>query len=185
MMMLFFYFFGLFALGITGPSLSLFGVVAGLTFYSSSVIAELIRSGVNSLPKGQREAGWALGMTPTQTLVSILLPQAITAMLPSLVSQLVVILKDTALGYIINYPELIRAGQNFSSNKGNLIPTFIVLAAMFILINYALTRVARILERRLQISGRGGKAAPGDPLLNPAAAPSAAPELASSTSQER
>ncbi len=174
MMMLFFYFFGLYALGISGPALALFGVVAGLTFYNSSVIAELIRSGVNSLPRGQREAGWAIGMTPTQTLVTILLPQAITAMLPSLVSQLVVILKDTALGYIISYPELIRAGQNFSSNRGNLIPTFIVLAAIFIVINYGLTRVARVLERRLQISGRGGKTPPGDPLLNPATAPAPA-----------
>jgi glutamate transport system permease protein len=178
MMMLFFYFFGLYALGISGPALSLFGVVAGLTFYNASVIAELIRSGVNSLPRGQREAGWAIGMTPTQTLVTILLPQAITAMLPSLVSQLVVILKDTALGYIISYPELIRAGQNFSSNKGNLIPTFIVLAAMFVVINYALTRLARVLERRLQVSGRGGKIPPADLMLNPEMAPAAAPETA-------
>jgi glutamate transport system permease protein len=173
MMMLFFYFFGLYALGITGPALSLFGVVAGLTFYNSSVIAELIRSGVNSLPKGQREAGLAVGMTPLQTLIAVLLPQAITAMLPSLVSQLVVILKDTALGYIINYPELIRAGQNFASSEGNLIPTFIVLAAIFITINYGLTRVARLLERRLQQSKRGGKTPPADPMLNPALAPQA------------
>jgi glutamate transport system permease protein len=165
MMMLFSYFFGLYALGITGGALSLFGVVAGLVFYNSSVIAELIRSGVNSLPRGQREAGYAIGMTPTQTLAAILLPQAITAMLPSLVSQLVVILKDTALGYIISYPELIRAGQNFSSNKGNLIPVFMVLALLFVLINYALTRVARMLEHRLQVSGRGGRTQVADTTL--------------------
>ena len=56
----------------------------------------------------------AIGMTGGQTLASVLLPQAITAMLPSLISQLVVILKDTALGYIINYSELLRGGQNLS-----------------------------------------------------------------------
>ncbi|HEX8508064.1 MAG TPA: amino acid ABC transporter permease [Propionibacteriaceae bacterium] len=174
MMMLFFYYFGLFALGITGSSLSLFGVVAGLTFYNASVIAELIRSGVHSLPKGQGEAGLAIGMTPTQTLAAILLPQAITAMLPSIISQLVVILKDSALGYIISYSELIRAGQNFSTSKGNLIPTLIVVAVLFIAINYGLTRIARLLETRMQRSGRGPRQRPTDPMMDPAMAPGAA-----------
>jgi glutamate transport system permease protein len=169
MMMLFSYFVGLYALGITGDALSLFGVVAGLTFYNSSVIAELIRSGVSSLPRGQREAGLSIGLTPTQTLTSILLPQAITAMLPSLISQLVVIVKDSALGYIINYSELIRAGQNFSTQYGNLIPTLMVVGVMFIVINYALTRLARFIERRLQVSRRGPRQ-PVDPLMNPAMA---------------
>ncbi len=174
MMMLFAYYFGVYALHIFGSGASLFGVVAGLTFYNSSVIAELIRSGVGSLPKGQREAGLAIGMTPTQSLVSILLPQAITAMLPSLVSQLVVILKDSALGFWINYAELIRAGQNLSTTKGNLIPTLIVLAAIFIVINYALTRVARTLEQRLRQRRNTGKKPPVDPMMDPAMVPGAA-----------
>ena len=169
MMMLFWYFVGLYAIGITGEALSLFGVVAGLTFYNSSVIAELIRSGVGSLPRGQREAGLAIGLTPTQTLTAILLPQAITAMLPSIVSQLVVIVKDSALGYIINYSELLRAGQNFSTNYGNLIPTLMVVGVLFIVINYLLTRLARFIERRLQVSRRGPRR-PIDPLMNPAMA---------------
>ena len=160
-MMIFAYFFAVFVLGVTGDPASLFGVVAGLTLYNSSVIAELIRSGVFSLPKGQREAGLAVGLTPSQAMLSILLPQAITAMLPSLLSQLVVILKDTALGYIINFSELIRGGQNLSTNYGNLIPAFLVLAALFIVINYALTLVARLVERRLQRSAKGGP--PVDP----------------------
>jgi glutamate transport system permease protein len=166
-MMIFAYYFGVFVLGIVGDAASLFGVVAGLTLYNSSVIAELIRSGVFSLPRGQREAGLALGLTDGQTMRTILLPQAVTAMLPSLLSQLVVILKDTALGYIIAYSELIRGGQNLSTNYGNLIPTFLVLAAMFILLNYALTAVARVLERRLQRSAKGGR--PLGPTLTPAA----------------
>jgi glutamate transport system permease protein len=154
-MMIFSYYFAVFVVGITGDAASLFGVVAGLTLYNSSVIAELIRSGVHSLPKGQREAGLAVGLTPFQAMTAILLPQAITAMLPSLLSQLVVILKDTALGYIINFSELIRGGQNLSTNYGNLIPTFLVLATIFILINYSLTFVARLVERRLQRSSKG------------------------------
>lgn len=154
-MMIFSYYVAVFVVGIVGDAASLVGVVAGLTLYNSSVIAELIRSGVFSLPRGQREAGLAVGLTPAQTMTAVLLPQAVTAMLPSLLSQLVVILKDTALGYIINYAELIRGGQNLSTNYGNLIPTFLVLAAMFIVINYALTVVARLVERRLQRSARG------------------------------
>lgn len=160
-MMIFSYSFAVFVLSITGDAASLFGVVAGLTLYNSSVIAELIRSGVHSLPRGQREAGLAVGLTPFQAMTAILLPQAVTAMLPSLLSQLVVILKDTALGYIINFSELIRGGQNLSTNYGNIIPAFIVLAVIFVLINYSLTFVARLVERRLQRSARGSR--PTDP----------------------
>ncbi|GAA1428799.1 amino acid ABC transporter permease [Microlunatus lacustris] len=168
-MMLFVYFFSIYVLGVLGDAATLLGVVGGLTLYNSAVIAELIRSGVHSLPRGQREAGLAIGLTPTQTLASVLLPQAVTAMLPSLLSQLVVVLKDTALGYIISFSELIRSGQNLSANYGNLIPTFLVLAAMFILINYSLTFVARLVERRLQRSAKGAAPRdPDDPALVPA-----------------
>ena len=79
MMMLFAYYVFLFGFQISGDFLSLYGVIAGLTFYNSSVIAELIRSGVGALPMGQREAGLAIGLTPFQTLRMVLLPQAITA----------------------------------------------------------------------------------------------------------
>ena len=103
----------------------------------------------------------AIGLSPRQVLGSILLPQAVTAMLPSLISQLVVIPKDTALGYIISHSELLRAGQNLSTLYGNLIPTLIVLAAIFILINYGLTLLARLVERRLKRSGRSARPAPG------------------------
>ena len=109
MMMLFAYYVFLFGFQISGDFLSLYGVIAGLTFYNSSVIAELIRSGVGSLPNGQREAGLAIGLTPFQTLRMVLLPQAITLMLPSIVSQLVVVLKDSALGFLILYAELVRS----------------------------------------------------------------------------
>ena len=150
MMMLFAYHFGLRGLGITGAVLPFFGVVVGLTFYNSCVIAELVRSGVNSLPKGQKEAGLAVGLTPMATLTTILLPQAITAMLPSMLSQLVVILKDSALGYMISYGELLRSGINLSTAFANLIPTMIVLAAMYIVINSLLTNAAAKVQARLR-----------------------------------
>lgn len=149
MMMLFAFYVALFTLRLPGEILPIFGVVVGLTLYNSCVMAELIRSGVHSLPQGQREAGLAIGLTRRQTLLNILLPQAITAMLPSLVSQLVVILKDTALGYLITYPDLIRSMQNLSVVKGNLVTSFVVAALIFILINYSLTSFARWLEHTL------------------------------------
>jgi glutamate transport system permease protein len=150
MMMLFAYYAGLFGLRISGASLPLFGVVVGLTVYNSCVLAELVRSGVNSLPAGQRESGLAIGLTPMQTLTSILLPQAITAMLPSMLSQLVVILKDSALGTMISYLELLHSGINLATAYANLIPTLIVLAVLYIVINSALTRVAGLVEARLR-----------------------------------
>ena len=169
MMMLFAYFVGLYALSISGEALSLFGVVAGLTFYNSSVIAELIRSGVGSLPRGQREAGLAIGLTPTQTLTSILLPQAITAMLPSIISQLVVIAQGLRPGLHHHLPGADPCRAELLHQHGNLIPTLIVVAAIFIVINYALTRLARFIERRLQASRRGPRQ-PIDPMMNPALA---------------
>lgn len=170
MMMFFAYFFGIFVLGISGDILPLFGAVVGLSFYNSCVIAELVRSGVHSLPRGQREAGYAIGLTSGQTLTSVLLPQAITAMLPSIVSQLVVILKDSALAYNITYLELLRQGQNLATFKGNLIPTLIVLAAIYIIINWALTRLARYLEARLRSGKRGIRPTPLNPGVDPALA---------------
>lgn len=129
-------------------------VITGLTLYNGSVVAELLRSGVGGLPSGQSEAGLAIGLTRSQTLRSILLPQAITAMLPALVSQLVVILKDTALGAIITYPELLTTFSQIGSYKSNPVPALIVIALIFIAINYLLTSAAAKIEARLRDKGR-------------------------------
>jgi glutamate transport system permease protein len=129
-------------------------VITGLTLYNGSVIAELLRSGVGSLPAGQAEAGLSIGLTRGQTLRSIQLPQAVTAMLPALVGQLVVVLKDTALGQIITYNELLTNYQRIGSTWGNIVPAMIVIATIYILINYALTSLAAYVEGRLRRRGR-------------------------------
>lgn len=153
MAMLFFYYLMVFAAPfntLVPPNLKgLVGVVAGLTFYNGAVMAELLRAGVNSLPRGQTEAGLSIGLSLGQTRRMILLPQAITAMMPALVSQLVIIVKDTALGYIITYPELLRSATNLSSGGTNIIPVFLIAAALFIVINYSLTRFAEYLQKRM------------------------------------
>jgi glutamate transport system permease protein len=135
-----------------------FAVVIALTLYNGSVIAELVRSGVHGLPKGQREAGMAIGMTRGQSMRSIELPQALVAMLPSLVSQFVVILKDSALGSIITYSELLRALQIYGS-AGPILQSLAVAAALFIIINFTLSGVANWLSRFLG-SRTAGKTRP-------------------------
>lgn len=153
-MMIFAYFF--FALYDVFPSkhLALAGVVTGLTLYNGAVIAEIVRSGVGSLPRGQSEAAQALGLSWGQTMRSILLPQAITSMLPVLVSQLVVVLKDTAIGYQITYLEMVRQGTVVGSTYGNYVPALIVIAVLMISLNFALSAAATRLERRLRRSKR-------------------------------
>jgi glutamate transport system permease protein len=153
-MMIFAYF--LFALYDIFPSkyLALAGVVTGLTLYNGAVIAEIVRSGVNSLPRGQSEAASALGLSWGQTMRSIMLPQAVTSMLPVLVSQLVVVLKDTAIGYQITFLEMVRQGTVIGSTYGNYIPALIVIAVLMIGLNFSLSAAATRLERRLRRSPR-------------------------------
>ncbi|MBF6225508.1 amino acid ABC transporter permease [Nocardia abscessus] len=135
--------------------LALAAVVTALTIYNGSVIAEIVRAGIRSLPKGQTEAAVALGMRKNQLMRLILLPQAITAMLPALISQMVVALKDSALGYQITYVEIVRSGQQLGAAEQNTIPALIVIAIIMIALNSALTQVATRLERRLRARKRG------------------------------
>jgi glutamate transport system permease protein len=153
-MMIFSYF--LYAVSDAFPSkhLALAGVVTGLTLYNGAVIAEIVRAGVNALPRGQSEAAFALGLTWGQTMRSVLLPQAITSMLPVLISQLVVVLKDTAIGYQITFLEMVRQGRNVGSAYGNYIPALIVIAVLMISVNFALSYFATWLEGRLRRSRR-------------------------------
>jgi len=135
-------------------------LVIGLTAYNSVVIAEIIRSGVAALPRGQTEAAYAIGLTRGQTLRLVLLPQAFRIMLPALISQLVVVLKDTSLGAFISFPELLRQGNIIVANLSNPIQTYLLVGVIFILINYALSRLAVWLERR--VSHRGRQARPAE-----------------------
>ncbi|HSU35531.1 MAG TPA: amino acid ABC transporter permease [Propionibacteriaceae bacterium] len=170
LMMMLFAYFGLQQVGLFGPTLIFISVVIGLTFYNASVIAELVRAGVGSLPSGQREAGLAIGMTPNQTLAIVLLPQAITAMLPSMISQLVVILKDSALGYWINYLELLNQAKSFGTYQANTIPALIVAAVIYIVLNYGLSRLASLVESRLKTRSKGGAPLSADTVTGPDAA---------------
>ena len=124
-------------------------LVIGLTAYNCVIIAEIIRAGVASLPSGQREAALAIGLTPGATMRLVLLPQGVRVMLPALISQLVVILKDTSLAAVLGlYTELLRQGNLIALNLHNPIQILSVVGVIFILINYSLSRLATWIDRR-------------------------------------
>ncbi|MFG3660353.1 amino acid ABC transporter permease [Streptomyces sp. NPDC047706] len=139
---------------ISSEDRPLYAVVTGLVLYNASVLAEIVRAGILSLPKGQSEAAMAVGLRKGQTMRYVLLPQSVTAMLPAIVSQLVVIVKDTALGgALLNFSDLMAAVRPMSAFYGaNTIASFTVVAIIFILINFALTSFASWLEARLRRS---------------------------------
>ncbi|WP_116948377.1 amino acid ABC transporter permease [Jiangella endophytica] len=153
-------FFGVIAVGLP----IFWGVVFGLVIYNSAIFAEILRAGIVSLPKGQSEASYAIGLSRWQTLFTVLLPQAIRRMLPSLVSQLVVLLKDTSLGFIIGYAELLRRLQLNTQFFGQRywFQFFVVGAAIYIAVNFTLSRLAVYLERRGTAKAAGGVAKADD-----------------------
>jgi glutamate transport system permease protein len=159
--LIFIIYFGLSrSLGITVSTFT--ALVAGLTLYNGSVLAEVFRAGVNALPKGQREAAYALGMRKTQVMTNVLLPQALRNMLPTIISQLVVVLKDTALGFLILYPELLYQARTLGS-QGQLgspiLQVAMVIAVIYITMCLLLSALANYLERRTRRVGKGAKPA--------------------------
>jgi glutamate transport system permease protein len=144
-------FFGLLALGL--PAIG--AVVFGLVLYNAAIVAEILRAGLAALPRGQVEAGTAIGLTRWQTLRLIQFPQVIRLMLPSLISQFVVLLKDSSLGFIVGYPELLRTMQLNYSYFGDRyrLPLFVVTLAIYLTVNITLSRLAVALQRRTSAGG--------------------------------
>jgi glutamate transport system permease protein len=131
-------------------------VVVALMFYNGAVLAEIFRAGILAVPRGQREAALAIGLRKGQVLRLIQAPQAISTMLPAIISQCVVALKDTALGYAIGASEITRAGKQIFTSifYNNPIAVALVLMAVFVVINYSLSRLARWLEAWMRRQGK-------------------------------
>ncbi|QIK62127.1 amino acid ABC transporter permease [Leucobacter viscericola] len=155
-------------------------VVIALVAYNGSVLAETLRAGIESLPRGQKEAGYAIGLRKNGVMRLILLPQAVRVMLPVIVAQLVVTMKDTALGFIITYPELLYLAKQLSSNgqfQQPLLQSAFVIGGIYVVMCLILSGIARMLELRLRrsnkaLSTRGSHTdpapvEPGDPRLHP------------------
>lgn len=144
--------FGVIALDIE----LMWGVVLGLVLYNMAVVAEILRAGIAALPSGQREAGLSIGLSPLQTLLRIQLPQAIRIMLPALISQIVVLLKDSSLGFIVGYSELLRTGKdnyNFFGERTTVV-FILVVSLIYIMINMSVSRLATYIEGRMRTKSK-------------------------------
>lgn len=144
-----------------GSSFGLYwSVVLALMLYNGSVLAEVFRAGILAVAHGQSEAAYAIGMRKNQVMRLVLLPQSISIMLPAIVSQCVIVLKDSALGQIISFRELTRESQGIAQFVHHTVVPLTIAAIIYIVINYSLSRLAVWLERRM--SRRGHTSADAD-----------------------
>lgn len=131
-------------------------LVVALVLYNGAILGEVFRAGIQSLDRGQSEAALALGLRNRQVMRLVLLPQAIRRMIPTLVSQSVTLLKDTSLGFVITYEELLRRGQIAGEFGKNPLQALTVTALLYWAVNFTLSRVARHLEVRQRVRYRAG-----------------------------
>lgn len=146
--LLFIYFFFL-VLPTWGLTISTYWMVTiPISFNAAGVLAEVFRSGVNAVPAGQNEAAISLGLSRGQAFRSVVLPQAIRYVIPTMVTQLVVVVKDTTFGYVVTYPEMMQNAKVLISNYNSLVPVYLVTAIIYIVINYLLARLAKYISQR-------------------------------------
>jgi glutamate transport system permease protein len=139
--------------GVETEVASLTSLVGGLTLYNGAVLAEVFRAGFNAVPRGQSEAAYGIGMRKTQVMSIVLMPQAVRYMLPAIISQCVVALKDTSLGFVVVYMELLRQGKSIAEFVNNNLITYLLIAVIYITMNSLVSALAVWLERRMSRSG--------------------------------
>lgn len=146
--LLFIYFFFLYVpkMGINLPSV--WRVALPVAISASGMVSELLRSGVHAVPKGQREAALSLGMRETMVFTKIIFPQAMKYIVPALFSDLVIVVKDTTFSYIVNFPDLMQNAKVLISNYDALLSVYLVVAVIYIIINYFLNKISVTLARR-------------------------------------
>jgi glutamate transport system permease protein len=125
-------------------------LVIPIVMVSSASLAEVFRAGVLALDPGQGEAASAIGLRYWPSMRLVVLPQAIRLVLPTLITQLVSLLKDSTLGYVVSYPELMRQGQSMTVYTHLLVQTFLIVAVIYVLLNFGLSQLAGLVDRRLQ-----------------------------------
>lgn len=143
-------FFTYFALPQIGIRFNIFwSAVVALTIFESAMLSEIFRAGLNSVPKGQMEAGLSTGLSYVEVLRSIVVPQAFKAMLPAIVSQLISLIKDTSLAVIISLPELTHHARIiYGQNTNYVLPMFLAMTVLYFLVCYALSLLSGFLEKR-------------------------------------
>lgn len=150
-------FFSFFTLPRLGIELSRFwSICIALTAYNGAVLGEIFRAGILSLDRGQSEAAESLGLRRGQAMRLVIMPQAFRRMTPTIVSQFVTLLKDTSLGFVIGYEELLRTGQIAGEFFRNSLQALIVVSVIYLVVNFILSRIARRLEVRQRRRYRAG-----------------------------
>jgi glutamate transport system permease protein len=137
--------------GITMPVF--WQLVAALVVTNAALISEILRASLLSIPRGQTEAAMSLGVTRARALRLIVLPQALRAATPALISQLVYLLKASTLGYVVSYAELLYSARVIGEYTGNLLQSFLVVTLIFLVINLALSRLALAIQARFSKRG--------------------------------
>jgi glutamate transport system permease protein len=150
--LLFIYFFFLFApqLGLKLPAF--WKVTLPVAISAAGVVAEVLRSGVNAVPKGQREAALSLGMSRGSAFFKIIFPQALRFVVPAMISELVIVLKDTTFAYVVNYSDLMQNAKVLISNYDALLSVYLVVAVIYILINSLLNKLSIVIARKEKVS---------------------------------
>ncbi len=152
--LLFIYFFFL-VVPQTGWRLSAFWkITLPCAISACGVVAEALRSGVHAVPKGQTEAALSLGLTPTRLFYKVIFPQAIRFVIPSLIAELVIVLKDTTFAYVVTCDDLMQNAKVLISNYDAMLSVYLVVAVIYILINYLLNRLSDRLAARLRETER-------------------------------
>ncbi|MGQ0680039.1 MAG: amino acid ABC transporter permease [Actinomycetota bacterium] len=131
-------------------------LVIALSLYNGAVMGEIFRAGILSLDRGQREAAQSIGLTHWPVMRLVILPQALRRMTPTIVSQSVTLLKDTSLGFVVSYEELLRVGQIAGEFGRNQLQSLTLVAVFYLVVNFFLSRVARHLELRQRRRFRTG-----------------------------
>lgn len=146
LLLIYFFFLVIPSYGIKMPAFWMLALPISLT--ASGVLAEVFRAGVNAVPRGQTEAAMSLGMRKSHITFKIVLPQALRIVIPSLISQLVVVVKDTTLGYVVSYPDLLQNARVLISNYDALVSTYFVVAIIYIIVNYGINKLALVVSNR-------------------------------------
>jgi len=146
LLLIYFFFLVIPAYGIKMSSFWMLALPISLT--ASGVLAEVFRAGVNAVPAGQREAALSIGMSESKVMRKIILPQAVRFVIPSLISQLVVVVKDTTVAYVVSYPDMLQNARVLITNYDALVSTYFVVAIIYILINFAINQASIYVARR-------------------------------------
>ena len=150
LLLIYFFFLVVPQYGIQMPSFWMLTLPVALA--ASGVLAEVFRAGVNAVPKGQVEAALSIGLSPAKTMRKIVLPQAVRYVIPSLIAQLVVVVKDTTVAYVVSYPDLMQNARVLITNYDALVSMYLTVALVYILLNYVINKLSGIVARRMGVT---------------------------------